>query len=405
MKVLEIRRHLLFVCTTIVFSVVCTFAAFASDYSNLFVVKDIAVDKTASSASVAREQAVLEAERRAYATVLKRITMPIDADRLPVPSTEELVNLVKDVSIANEKTSSVRYIATLQVRFKADLIKDLLQEHSIPYVNDMPKPAVILPVFNTGADNYFWDEGNTWFAFLKGKKFDSSFVPLIVPLGDETDMEYTSGTVNTKELLKRYNAGYVFLAEMKKANGFFTVSVNPLDDAKKTFNSFNLKVSAEGDETKVFDAILKTMSEKIDNDWRDNNVVHFAKASSIIVIVPINNITDWLKIKKRLDKVSVINRYDLQAMRQDKIQLTIFFGRGLDRLVSDLAGEKLELKQAGSGLWVMSDMDNKNIVIKSEKAPESDADVSVFGIDDAKDGQDADNPDNVDSVDASYNAE
>ncbi len=132
-------------------------------------------------------------------------------------------------------------------------------------------------------------------------------------------------------------------------------------------------------------AAANTIISKLNDEFKENNAVHFSEASSVVVIVPISSVKDWLEVKKRLDSAAFIKHYDLQAMRKDKVQLTVFFSRSLERLRSELAAGGLTLKQTGSGLWILYDSQNPKLGAEKTTQPETPApEISVWGISDIK---------------------
>ena len=85
---------------------------------DVFEVRDVAVDVTAETAAQAREQAHAEGQAGAFRTLLERLTLRIEHEGLPKLKADEIASYIKDFSVADEKTSSVRYLARLTFHFK-----------------------------------------------------------------------------------------------------------------------------------------------------------------------------------------------------------------------------------------------------------------------------------------------
>lgn len=396
-----IRRSIFIVFFTIFTFYYGVFSAFAfSDYDSLFTVRGLRVDKTDATAAIAREKGILEAEQRAYEIVLNRLTLSRDNSKLPSILPEELVNLVQDLSISGEKTSSVRYMADVIVRFKPEAIKKLLQDNSLSFVNSVSKPFAILPIYKEGIRTILWEDDNPWFKYWREQDIDNPIVPLILPYGDAIDSESTSAlfsgssSFNVQSLKERYKVSGVFLLEMEHNKDFLNITVTPIGDNKEgSFRSFSMTVSLNAGLRRGMSAAGEAIINQLNNEWKENNAVSFSEASFIVVIVPITTLKDWLDVKSILDKASFIKHYDLQAIRKDKVQLTIYFSRSLSQLTGELSSGGLTLEQTGKGLWLLyKDKKGEEKIFKEEEgfsglkvSPEvsiETEEISIWGLSD-----------------------
>src|SRR3546814_14433587 len=71
-----------------------------------FTVAKVPVDASADSAAAARPIAIAEGERRAFTLLLRRLTLPEDADRLPRASETLLTQIISGFEIGDERTSA-----------------------------------------------------------------------------------------------------------------------------------------------------------------------------------------------------------------------------------------------------------------------------------------------------------
>ena len=128
----------------------------------MFNVNNVTVDVKADTATIARTQALAEAERKAFYILIRRLTLTIDEERIPELSPQEIAAYVRDFSVAEEKSSSVRYIARLNYRFKPDEIRALLRAYDVPFAETPSRPAVVIAVYEIGATTELWGEPNPW---------------------------------------------------------------------------------------------------------------------------------------------------------------------------------------------------------------------------------------------------
>src|SRR5581483_8079165 len=73
---------------------------------DLYTVSGIAVDRTAASPQAARDAAITEAEQKAFAILMRRLTDPAQAARVPQPSGQTLADLVQGFQVENERASA-----------------------------------------------------------------------------------------------------------------------------------------------------------------------------------------------------------------------------------------------------------------------------------------------------------
>src|SRR6185437_11149732 len=153
-----------------------------------FTVADIPVDATASSAVAARAAARVAGQRRAFRMLLERLTLVADRGRLPRVGDQQLTEMVRDFSVANERSSAVRYLASYTFRFRPDAVRKLLRDAGIPFAETVSKPVVVLAVLRRGDATLLWDDPNPWRAAWSDHNGGGGLVPFVVPLGDAADV-------------------------------------------------------------------------------------------------------------------------------------------------------------------------------------------------------------------------
>ncbi|MEZ5875828.1 MAG: DUF2066 domain-containing protein [Hyphomicrobiales bacterium] len=116
---------------------------------SLYDVAKVSVDITAKDAVAARDKGMVQAEMRAMKVVLDRLVPMSLQDQLPEFTKDEVEGLVSGIAIRKEQTSTTRYIATLDVRFNAQAVQQLLASYGIPFSEERAPSISILPVMLT----------------------------------------------------------------------------------------------------------------------------------------------------------------------------------------------------------------------------------------------------------------
>ena len=96
----------------------------------------VPVDATAASATAARDTARLDGQRRAFAALLDRLTLAKDRGRLPSASDTMLNQVIIGFEVANERRSTVRYLADYTFHFRPDVVEQLLRDRGVVFRRD-----------------------------------------------------------------------------------------------------------------------------------------------------------------------------------------------------------------------------------------------------------------------------
>jgi len=336
-------------------------------HADVFEVQNIGVDVKAATASDARKQALAEAERRAFYALINKLTLSEDQERIPEFSDNEIAPYVRDFSVAREKASSVRYIAKLNYRFKPDAIRKLLRDYNVPFAETPSKPMVVLPVYEVGANLVLWDEPNPWRQAWSGRDIPTGLVPLIVPIGDLSDIstvgvsEAMAGDIKRLGLIAdRYGAAGSIVAHnnltIDPATGrqMATVTLSrpsdPIPVESRTYSYVQR-------EQETLEAMMPRVTEatvrRIEDLWKQRNLITSQAGTGVMAVtVPITGLKDWLQIRNQLAQVNVIRQAEIVLMSRDQVRVNIHFVGEADHLSTALEQANLSMLQEG-GEWII----------------------------------------------------
>jgi hypothetical protein len=334
--------------------------------ANVFEVRDVKVDVTAKTAAAAREKALADGEVEAFHRLIQRLTLPADRALLPELTRQEISSLVKDFSVAQEKASTVRYLASLDYTFKADKIRRLLVDSGVPYAATLSKPVLIVPVYQSAGAPILWDDPNPWRDAWAARSPWAGLVPMLVPLGDLADI----ATIDAQQavegdaarlaaLARRYGAGDALVAHAVQTDPAsagppeLKVSVaryRPEGRVQAQVRTFR---AGEGETVDaLFDRAVDSITGKIEDDWKQENLLRFDRPSVAAVIVPITSLGDWLAVRRRLEDVAVLQRIDLVLLSRDQARVNLYYGGTPHQLLVALEQADLNLVQQGTE-WIL----------------------------------------------------
>lgn len=327
--------------------------------ADVFAVRGIKVDVTAASTATARDKALAMGERAAFRELLERLTIRIDHPRLPAFSANDIAAFVNDFEVAEEKASTVRYLATLNYSFKADDVRRLLIDRQIAFAETTSKPVLVLPVYQAAGSLLLWDDPNPWRKAWTERPKKFSLVPAILPKGDLQDIamigpEQTVAGDDQRlsAIARRYDAGdtVVALAIMNMDRGRPDLEVYVTRYGSVLQEQTVVKSFASGD-TENLDSLLARASleltSHIEDNWKRDNILQFGRQAVVTIKIRIGSLKDWLDVRSRLAEVAVVRRSDLVILSLEEARVNLHYIGEPEQLA--LALEQADLKMTREG--------------------------------------------------------
>lgn len=357
--------------TALIVALVFVFAAPVSgparaQIQNPYEVQGVSVDVTAVTATEARRQAHQDGQQAAMRILLERMTLRNDHPRLPVLNADEINEYIQDFSVAEEKTSAVRYLARLNFRFRPGEVRDLLRAFNIPFAETPSKPVLVLPVLQQAGAMLLWDEPNPWRSAWQRRSSQVSLVPTILPLGDLSDVagigaeQVVEGDQQRLQAMaKRYDAGSVAAAfasiRHDPAKSLWILDIT-LTRYNVTIDPQTTVVTYVSDFGETAGSLLSraamAVTHLIEDNWKRDNLLQSGQQEAIAINVPIQSLGDWLEMKKRLGQVAVIRDTEMVMLSRGEAQIILHFIGDVGQLI--IALEQADLALRGQGdTWTL----------------------------------------------------
>lgn len=344
---------------------------------NIYVVRDIAVDETAASASDARTIAVRKGQERAINALLRRLVPVPFHNSLPDLDEATITPLVASFQVANERTSAKRYLADLTFEFKRDEIRRLLRVNMLPFSESFGKPVVVLPVFLQEGRAYLWEYPNPWRTVwidiidyglrpqepdaLRDDWAQSLLRPIIVPAGDLSDFKAINAeqAVSLDEaalnaLKESYGAAEVQVitaSERTEADGTLL-----LDITQNVAGQLNAAVvqtyKGSANEEELMQSVVFDLVAKIQEDWKRQNVLDFSIENTLAVTTNIKSLADWLAIQQKVEGLSAVTATRVKELSVSQAFWHLTFVGSIDQLTGALAQRDLLLVER-DGYWTL----------------------------------------------------
>lgn len=342
--------------------------AFAQS-AETYAVRNIQIDISADNVTVAREKALLEAQRQAYVQVMQRLTAPADWSRLPKLSDPDLQDMVLDVGIDQEKRSNVRYLATLSVRFKVDQVRKALRSAGIPYAEWRGRPVVVVAVWQSDAGPLLFEANNLWRDAWK-----SGAAQGVVPLAALTqpDPSLDAKTLASASpdalsaLAQRFAPQDVILAvatPQQQEGGKAKIDV-ALYGQGPVGGLANGQRSYQGDNGEQLDAIarraVEDIAKTVSDGWKSNNVLQFDRQSTLQITAPLpGGLTDWTLLRDKLVRSTPVRSFEVVSISRTEAHLVLHYAGEQPQLESIFQQNGLVLTWADDH-WILQNTSNRN---------------------------------------------
>ena len=331
-----------------------------------FLIAGVPVDASGPNTVAARERGLTQGRVAAYRRLIERLVPSEHIPTVASLSATEIIDLVQEFSVANERSSAVRYLADLTIRFNASAIRALFSRLQVPFAEIPSRPLVVVPVtrLDPTVSATLWGDPDPWLSGWAAAVSNDGLAPLHIPLGDISDINALSADQafdQDLDALRRFaearGADGVVLAVVENSfetPGALQVSLAEIRNGggrvDTTLGALGVGAATVDD---ALTAAAKASAREIEESWKRRTMLQAGVEGELVAIADVGRLDDWLRLKAKLREVPIVNRVDLQAMTRSRIQLAIGHAGTADQLRSALAVQAIEMTDV-EGLWVLT---------------------------------------------------
>jgi len=327
--------------------------------NDAFAVSGIQVDVAAANANAARDQAITQAQRKAWDTLYQR--MVPGGGAAPKLSDYDLARLVQGFEIDNEKVSATRYVGTFTVRFRPTPVREQLAGAGAgSYVEPPTRPLVVLPITVTDGRTILWEDRTPWRDAWEERDAGNSLVPLVVPDGELEDIQAITAAdalAGSPEALariaQRHRAGGVVVARTELPPGGpnpkapLTVEVTRLGlDGTREQQTVTVRPDPDDRAPDLMRRAVSFTGATLDEMWKRENTVSSGAEQTFTVSVPLGRIEDWVEARRRLAGTNGVTRADILSLSRSEAIIALTVRGDVQRLQQALARRDLALSAA-----------------------------------------------------------
>ena len=275
--------------------------------ADLYDVAGIPIAAEDTSAQAARAIAIQNGETVAFQSLMDKMLTLEHKDTLVLPAEADIIVMVQNVSLADEKYTATKYMADLSVRFNPQKIQAFLKAQHLPFLTEESPVSVVVPVWNDGQRQIVLEEDNPVYSYLKGAENPTD---IRIPAGDLEDMAWAQTLIDEGDesvadsLCAKYGASQVMILKMavdEVGQEYALIRFVPDTGApEQSIPSVLLSKSVDGrpDIGEMWTEILNR-KEQI---WRSVKTEDLNRPDLFWIRVPIRRLADWVQIRKKLEK-------------------------------------------------------------------------------------------------------
>lgn len=303
---------------------VCAFPV----HADMYYATDIAVQADADNPVQAKQSALEQGQRLAFSKTMRKLlgqNKDFFVADLPI---QDIVNLVRDISIQNEKNTAQSYWAEINVHFNEKNVQDFLTNHNQDFLKTEPPKYLVIPVMMAGNRMLGVEDDNVFYQYLRQKDILSDFYQMVLPVGDVDEMvavhqALQSGQYQTlMPLVERYGVDrllIVFANPKTEANWRLTTMVVP--DEKITHQNVDVD---DWYSTVSLDEAWQQMLDKMEQNWRQADSIEL-KDNTYYARLSESSLAMWARDEKKFRQLEFLKDLTLRGAYRDQILLSFSF--------------------------------------------------------------------------------
>lgn len=330
---------------------------------DVYTVAKLSVDIKAKDAVTAKKAALALAKSRALQTVFRRIAPFNSFDRLPTLKSAAIEDMLDGFTVRRERNSATQYIATLDFKFQAEVVRKVLSGKGIVINDQQAESITVLPVYiskgkidSTGRD--------PWRTAWNGLDLENAIVPVrLARAGPSFTMENLSAIIGGD-----LNA-YVALRDKVKTKKLVLAIAEPTADGKtlttKLFGVDRVGSVSLARNDPVYGGNMKSAAYEaaeialgvFEGRWKlmqsPRSVAGVdATPVDLNVVVEFSGIQEWKAIRGRLVKIPGVQGLDIKSLSARTAQLVLKFPGGAEGLARMVPAHGLSMQGAGEA-WIL----------------------------------------------------
>lgn len=334
------------------------FIPLVAQAQDTFLVENIQVDASGTSASEARDKAIQQATLQGFETLSSRIsgapiTLPYD----------RIASLVQEMQVSSERFSSERYTATFSLRFAPDMVRAALGDRGLTVQDTMPdqpvaKRTILLPVFTKDNTSLLMEGRNPWRTAWDKVKPDA----IALPVGDledltlatpETALKGNYTTINP--IATKYHANEIIVAHAYYTQPrVLTVTLRYVAPTGVTIRTGDILVLPGEAEPALLERAARQVAAIWSKETQQQASNLNAPRQQLQARVTFNELRQWNAIRSRLTQATGLQDVEVIAIMPKYVDIAFSAPGSMDDITQRLQDRGLRMVKTEQG-YVISE--------------------------------------------------
>jgi len=325
---------------------------------NPYSVNDIFINASGKNPTLARNNAVAQAQREAFVILLGRLS--VDAAFADNISADEINDMVHSQQITNEKIAGNNYSAIFNITFSEDFVQNILNDKKISKNNVKPETYLVFPVKVTLKKSLLWESDNNWKGAWETILKEKSEPRIKLPTGSIDDISMINSDAiengnysNFEAILNKYKADIAVIAFFNFDQIENKVNIN-LKTIRK-FQNIQTKLGFVNVNQLEYSELLSKVAKKTiehlnkPKDPSENN-----SKMNVTIDVLVSDLGDWISVRNRLEDMNFIEDMKINSISRDLVQISVNYNKSSGDLINLFAKYNFKLQEKGEGQYFMS---------------------------------------------------
>ncbi|MBU1211867.1 MAG: DUF2066 domain-containing protein [Alphaproteobacteria bacterium] len=324
------------------------------------------IEAKAENAVAAKKIAIADGQSAALRSLLKRI-VPVSAyARLRQMAEVDAAQYVEGISVRGEQNSATEYFASLDFKFSADGVRDLLRQNGVPFIDTQAPQTTLVPVV-IGADGTLQGSAGAWSKIWNSLDVANALTPLSVSeLRPTLHQDVLRGLAEGDDargmriLAAEYGGSLVVVAsaEVDAAQQRLKVSVMGRD-ATGPINWSRAYRIYDGDSAYAMELAAVVTLGVLEGRWKaaqarqSGGIAAMSQPDSDVrVEVLFDGARDWYRMQSELSGLNGVRDFRVNAVSARSADVSMAYPGGGAGLANALARQGYQMTDSG-GRWVL----------------------------------------------------
>ena len=328
--------------------------------ANTYKIKNIEVSEDYNT-NFNKEDIIEKAFKRAFKTLISRITVSKDFDSIENQNLKLIKSFVDSFSVVNEKFENNKYYGLFEINFNKNKILSFLRNKNVFHSRMIEKNVLFIPIFiNLDEKSLMLFNENPFYKYWNNNSENQFLLNYILQNEDLDDYKLIRDRIDFienydfKEIISKYelNENFIIFIIFQDKNSLKTFSkfnINSIkSNFKEEFQTFNFN-----DQKKIIQ-LIKAMKIKYDDEWKKINLINTSIKLNIQINLDSKNIALINKVEKIFNKIEIIEKFHIINFNNEITTYSILSNSTPDKLINEF--EKLNMKVTiDNNIWFLDE--------------------------------------------------